>query len=41
VTPTFPALAFYRDVGRYAEAGREKVDYFLSAEDFPSARHGI
>lgn len=34
VSPTFPALAFCRDVGRYAGAGREKVVYFLGAEDF-------
>lgn len=34
MSPTFPALAFCRDVGRYAEAGREKVQYFLGPEDF-------
>ena len=34
MSPTFPALAFCRDVGRYAEAGREKVDCFLDPEDF-------
>jgi len=34
VSLTFPALAFRRDVGRYSEAGREKVDYFLTPEDF-------
>lgn len=30
----FPALAFCRDVGPHSEAGREKLDYFLSSEDF-------
>lgn len=34
MSPTFPALAFCRDVGRHSEAGREKVEYFLSPEDF-------
>ncbi|MCG9914975.1 MAG: hypothetical protein MH112_01265 [Phenylobacterium sp.] len=34
MSPTFPALALYRDVGRYAEAGREKVKYFIDPEDF-------
>lgn len=34
MSPTFPALAFCRDVGRYAEAGREKLEYFLDLEDF-------
>jgi hypothetical protein len=34
VSPTFPALAFCRDVGRYAEAGREKIQYFLGSEGF-------
>ena len=34
MSPTFPALAFCRDVGRYSEAGREKVEYFLGLEDF-------
>lgn len=34
MSPTFPALAFCRDVGPHSEAGREKVDYFLGPEDF-------
>jgi hypothetical protein len=34
VSPTFPALAFCRDVGRYAEAGREKIQYFPGSEGF-------
>ena len=34
MSPTFPALAFCRDVGRYSEAGREKLEYFLGPEDF-------
>ncbi len=34
MSPTFPALAFCRDVGRYSEVGREKVQYFLGPEDF-------
>lgn len=28
-----PALAFCCDVGRYSEAGRETVEYFLGLED--------
>lgn len=34
MSPTFPALAFCRDVGRYAETGREKMQYFLGSEGF-------
>lgn len=34
MNPIFPALAFCRDVGRSAEAGREKLEYFLGPEDF-------
>ena len=34
MSPTFPALAFCRDVGRSAEAGRERLQYFLDLEDF-------
>lgn len=45
MSPTFPALAFCRDVGRYAEAGREKMQYFLGSEGFSTCtswelRHG-
>jgi hypothetical protein len=45
VSPTFPALAFCRDVGRYAEAERESVHFFLGPEDFStctswSLKHG-
>jgi hypothetical protein len=32
--PSFPALAFCRDVGRYAVPGRECLTWFLDAEDF-------
>lgn len=32
--PSFPALAFRRDVGPYAVPGRERLTYFLDAEDF-------
>ena len=31
---TFPALAFRRDVGRHAQAGRERLTWFLDAEDY-------
>lgn len=34
MSPTFPALAFCRDVGRNSEVGRETVEYFLGPEDF-------
>lgn len=34
MSPTFPALAFRRDVGRHAQAGRERLTWFLDAEDF-------
>lgn len=34
MSPTFPALAFRRDVGRHAKAGRERLTWFLDAEDF-------
>lgn len=30
----FPALAFRRDVGRHATAGRERLTWFRDAEDF-------
>lgn len=33
MSPTFPALAFCRDVGRYSEAGRERLEWFLDPED--------
>jgi hypothetical protein len=32
--PSFPALAFRRDVGRFAMPGRERLTWFLDAEDF-------
>ena len=43
--PVFPALAFRRDVGRYATAGRERLTWFVNAEDFSTCtswqlRHG-
>jgi len=46
VSLTFPALAFCRDVGRHAEAGREKMEYFLAPADFSTCtswelQHGI
>lgn len=31
---TFPALAFLRDVGRHATAGRERLTWFLEDDDF-------
>jgi hypothetical protein len=31
---TFPVLAFRRDVGRHATAGRERLTWFRDAEDF-------
>lgn len=34
MSPTFPALAFRRDVGRYAMAGRERLTWFRDVEDF-------
>ncbi|WP_300573422.1 hypothetical protein [Phenylobacterium sp.] len=34
MSPTFPALAFHRDVGRYAEEGREKLTNFVDPDDF-------
>lgn len=34
MSPTFPALAFHRDVGRYAVPGRERLTWFLDADDF-------
>lgn len=34
MSPTFPALAFRRDVGRHAKSGRERLTWFLDAEDF-------
>lgn len=34
MSPAFPALAFGRDVGRYARAGRESLTWFIGAEDF-------
>lgn len=34
---TFPVVGFHRDVGPYAEAGREKVVYYLDPEDFSTS----
>ncbi|MAK80403.1 hypothetical protein [Phenylobacterium sp.] len=34
MSPTFPALAFHRDVGRYAEEDLEKLTHFVDSEDF-------
>ena len=34
MTPAFPALAFVRDVGRYAVPGGERQTWFIDAEDF-------
>ncbi|MCA3755950.1 MAG: hypothetical protein IM671_07525 [Phenylobacterium sp.] len=34
MNPTFPAIGFRRDVGRYGTPDLEKFDEFLSAEDF-------
>ena len=34
IVPLFPALAFCRDVGRYAVPGRECLNWFLDLEDF-------
>ena len=34
MSPAFPALAFHRQAGRYAKAGRESLTWFLDAEDF-------
>ena len=34
VVPSFPALAFRRDVGPYAVPGRERLTWFLDPEDF-------
>lgn len=34
MSPAFPALAFCRDVGRYATPGRERLTWFRNAEDF-------
>jgi hypothetical protein len=32
--PTFPVLAFGRDVGRHVIAGRERLEWFADEEDF-------
>jgi hypothetical protein len=34
LVPSFPALAFYRDVGPYSTPGRERLTYFVNADDF-------
>lgn len=34
MSPVFPVLAFVRDVGPYAEPGREKLTSFLDVDDF-------